>query len=102
MQIGLDWDDTYTRDPIGWDMFIKLMISRGHYVYIVTWRDEEEAKEIYEQLGNTPVEGVFATNRKAKAKFMFDLGIMIDVVVDDNPASWTQSMQPYAANGLWE
>jgi len=31
---------------------------------------------------------------------MFEQGICIDVVIDDNPNSWTTSMQPQSA-GLW-
>lgn len=102
MNIGLDFDDTYTRDPIAWDLFIQLMKSRGHYVYMVTWRDEQEAQEIREntQLMNL-LDGLYATNRKNKAKFMFDKGICIDVVIDDMPIAWATDMQPYSASGLW-
>lgn len=93
MNIGLDWDDTYTRDPIAWDAIIKLMRQRGHYVYIVTWRDELEAQEILCDPVAHFVDGIFATNRQAKEAFMYKQGIRIDVMIDDNPRAWVVDME---------
>lgn len=101
MNIGLDYDDTYTRDPIAWDSFIQLMKQRGHYVYIVTWRDADEAREVFEEMLGSDIDGIYATDRKAKAKFMFDRGICIDVWIDDNPFAILNSMVPYTAS-TWE
>lgn len=99
--IGLDYDDTFTRDPVGWAEFVKMMLARGHEVMIVTWRTPEEAVEVGHDMNywKLPVP-VYATSRKAKMKYMFEQGICIDVVIDDNPNSWTTSMQPQSA-GLW-
>jgi len=95
MNIGLDYDDTYTRDPVLWQAFIARATSEGrHKVYIVTWRNEQEAAEM-----NLPtavrdrLAGVYATNRQAKEKFMYAQGIRIDVMIDDNPRAWVQDME---------
>ena len=37
---GLDYDDTYTADPVLWDQFIALARARGHEVVCVTGRRE--------------------------------------------------------------
>ena len=40
MIIAIDYDNTYTADPEGWEAFIDLMESRGHKVICVTGRDD--------------------------------------------------------------
>lgn len=101
MNIGLDYDDTYTRDPYAWEAFITLMKKRGHNVYIVTWRDVYEAKEVLDTMLDSDIEGIYATNRKAKQRFMLDHNICIDVWIDDNPFAILNSMVPYTAS-TWE
>lgn len=95
MNIGLDYDDTFTRDPQGWTQFISLMASRGHKVYIVTWRDAWEAQRVlFEmQYWKAEIEGIHPTNRKAKQKYMFDQGICIDVWIDDMPHAIIRDME---------
>ena len=96
MNIGLDWDDTFTRDPIAWAAFCKLMTERGHKVYIVTWRYEGyEAEEVLAsvQYWKLEIEGVYCTGRKAKQSFMFGKGICIDVMIDDTPHAWIRDME---------
>lgn len=92
MNIGLDYDDTYTRDPDAWDAFIFFFRNRGHKVYVVTWRSSEEAIEVRDKLNNR-TDGIFATNRKAKQSFMFAEGIRIDVWIDDNPFTILHNQQ---------
>lgn len=86
MNISLDYDETYTRDPIAWDEFIFLMKSRGHTVYCVTLRssDLHESLEVMSDL-NGKVDGIFFTNRTAKRSFMANQGLWIDVWIDDMP-----------------
>ena len=92
MIIGLDYDDTYTRDPSAWNDFIHLMRSRKHKVYIVTWRTKEECGMLYWNL-NRFVDGIYPTSRKAKAKFMAEKGIIVDVWIDDNPSAILYTME---------
>lgn len=87
MNISLDFDDTYTRDPEAWDKFIKIMRDAGHKVYCVTMRNGEdpwEMIEVWEAL-NGKVNAVYGTNRDSKKEFMAGHGIWIDVWIDDNP-----------------
>lgn len=84
MNISLDYDNTYTRDPKAWDQFIELFKSRGHMVYCVTMRSAAEATQVFHDLTGK-VENIFCTNREAKKDFMFRIGIPIDVWVDDMP-----------------
>lgn len=91
MNIGLDYDDTYTRDPDMWNRVIAHMRGRNHKVYVVTWRSESESMEIYTYL-TTRVDGIYPTNRKAKEKFMYAQGIRIDVWIDDNPSAILHDM----------
>lgn len=90
MNIALDYDDTYTRDPEFWMQFIKNTQARGHWIAIVTWRKEEEIKEIVEELNG--ICEVFATNRCAKQTFMYNKGIRADIWIDDNPSAILYSM----------
>ena len=73
MFIALDYDKTYTADPILWDGFIKFAKDRGHAVKIVSMRYPSEPIE------SAPVE-VLYTSRKAKASC-----VQADIWIDDSP-----------------
>lgn len=93
MNIGLDFDNTYTRDPEAWNDFIDRFQQSGHNVYVVTMRHKQEGREVEEALAKR-VDGIFFTGRKGKQKFMFDRGISIDVWIDDMPIWVTQDAAP--------
>lgn len=95
MNISLDYDDTFTRDPAAWKLFIATMRGRGHKVYIVTWRDEGETLEVEAALRSRSIitDGIYATNRKGKEKFMYAHGIRIDVWIDDTPHAIIRDME---------
>lgn len=92
MNLSLDFDDTYTRDPKMWQSVIKTMQESGHKVYLVTWRTPEECKELPEELTNI-VDGVYPTSRKAKESYMLSQGINIHVWLDDNAWAVTHTME---------
>ena len=75
MRIALDYDKTYTLDPVFWNNVIREARVRGHIVNIVTMRHDNKN----ERLVDMPVHVVY-TSRKAKQKF-FDA----DVWIDDTP-----------------
>lgn len=86
MNIGLDFDDTYTRDPAMWDMLIPLIQARGHKVYCVTGRTTEESHNVLVTLGKViGVNNCYFTSRQSKKNYMFKMNICIDVWIDDNP-----------------
>lgn len=93
MNIGLDYDDTYTRDPATWDKIIAILRAAGHKVYVVTWRFEMEMPPVYAALTGK-VDGFYATARQAKEQYMYTQGIRIDVMIDDNPRAWLVPMTP--------
>jgi hypothetical protein len=84
MMLALDYDDTYTRDPIFWDAVIKLAVQRGHSVICATMRDESEGREVFIALGGY-VEAIVFTDRKAKYKTVHEAGYMPSVWIDDSP-----------------
>ncbi len=84
MNISLDFDETYTRDPKAWNEFISLMQSHGHNVYCVTFRHESEGQEVKEALANK-VDGIFFTGRLSKRTHMYNRGIDVHVWIDDMP-----------------
>ena len=85
MNVALDWDDTYTRDPQMWNDIIGVMQQNGHNVYCVTVRAPAEGRAVKEAL-ESRVDGIFFTARRAKRDFMNSRGINIDVWIDDSPA----------------
>ena len=84
MNLSLDYDNTYTRDPEFWDMFIMNAVQRGHKVYCVTMRTPAEGEEVRRDLSQK-VEAIHFTSRRNKHDFMFDQKISIDVWIDDMP-----------------
>lgn len=82
MIISLDYDKTYTLDPPLWADFIILAYELGHEVMVVTIRGPDEPVEC-EWLPT--VCEIHYTARQAKASYMRDLGIKVDVWIDDNP-----------------
>lgn len=80
MIIALDYDKTYTADPILWDVFVVHAQSRGHKVICLTMRRYPE-----EQIKIKNVDITY-TNRKAKKVFADENGIAVDIWIDDKPA----------------
>jgi hypothetical protein len=84
MNISLDYDNTYTRDPKAWDHFLTFFREKGHKVYCVTMRTPEEGMQVFHDLTGK-VDGIAFTSRQAKKDYMFAHGISIDVWIDDMP-----------------
>ncbi len=71
MLIALDYDGTYTADPILWESFIKKAQERGHEVKIVTMRFPSEP------LPDIGLD-ILYTSRKAKFAALPQANIWID------------------------
>lgn len=84
MIIGLDYDDTWTRDPDGWFDAMMALKMRGHTIYGITMRYPREAGGMDSRYDQICTQILF-TGRKAKKKFAGDAGIVVDVWIDDNP-----------------
>lgn len=79
MRIALDWDDTYTRNPVFWDRFIDLCLSFGVDVRIVTQR--LETNPIRQPL-KIPI---IYTNYTQKRDHCNSVGFIVDIWIDDIP-----------------
>lgn len=79
LQIGLDYDDTYTESPALFDKLIKLFIDDGHYVAIITARNECDPVN---HKFNIPV--IYCNGNK-KRQFAEQAGFSVDIWIDDMP-----------------
>ena len=86
MNISIDYDDTYTKDPELWDQFISMAQSKGHQVFCITKRYEEIAEDIKSTM---KIQTLFAT--QSKLDEAHKNGVVIDIWIDDKP----QSIYPY-------
>lgn len=100
MLLALDYDETYTRDPIFWDQFIKLAISRGHSVICVTMRAECEGADVVRDLGGL-VEEIIFTDRKAKYTAVCNAGYYVSVWIDDSPNFVHTDAMPRRQDNEW-
>lgn len=81
MNIALDFDDTYTRDPAMWDAFIDMAISCGHDIRIVTFRKSTMRDFALDDM----LIPVIYTEYQQKRQFTNKMGWMVDVWIDDSP-----------------
>ena len=84
MIIALDYDETFTRDPVTWMAVMKILRERGHTVIGVTMRYVRESLDMhpgYAEICDT----IYFTARSAKRDFLGDLGVIVDVWIDDAP-----------------
>lgn len=84
MNIAIDYDDTYTRDPEMWLQIITRMKLCGHNVYCVTMRYPQEFEDFDDRLMEICT-SVICTSRMAKARIMAERGIIIHIWIDDSP-----------------
>ena len=99
MNLSIDFDDTYTRDPEMWDLFIELAKHRGHTVYCITAREPNKInkEEVYNTIGKRIGEdNCLFTDMMAKAKFAANQGVHIDVWIDDLPSNVDNSKRLFA------
>ena len=100
MNFGLDFDGVVTEDSYLFASFVKVAKTLGHKVYIVTMRFPSEC--IHDPLMQrwlTFVDGIIPTSRQAKRKACEDVGILINVWIDDNPeAVYMNAMQIWGSS----
>jgi hypothetical protein len=86
VNISIDFDDTYTRDPEMWNAFIRLAQASGHKVYCVTARSWREDEQVLGSVGQVVGrENCYFTALQGKKAFMAASGIIIHVWIDDMP-----------------
>lgn len=83
--IAVDYDGTYTDNPDCWFAVIVQLRIFGYSVYCVSARtnNEQNNRELFNVLPNGVV--LVLTGHQPKKKFCEDLGINIDIWIDNNP-----------------
>lgn len=92
LTFALDYDLTFTADPICMTNAIRCFQSFGHEVIIVTLRGPEDVGEgdYFDSLKEKyNVDTIFCDGR-AKQEVVHEMGIGIDIWIDDNPRGITE------------
>ncbi len=102
MIISLDYDDTYTRDPLFWNWVCQEAMSRGHDVWCVSARHDVHMDEPRQTVGAIiGADKCLGTGGKAKRDTLFkERGVYADVFIDDMPETISQGHDLTEA-GLW-
>ena len=90
MNIAIDFDDTLTRAPELWKVFVDKAKELGHNLYCVTCRRHtDENCEIVDDWMDEHDIQIFTvfTNMRSKRQVMDERGIRIDIWIDDIPES---------------
>lgn len=83
MIIAIDYDNTYTADPLAWNEVIKILISAHHTVICVTARPEIMGQPVLDSVGQlVPV--LFA-GAEWKREYALKRGYKVNVWIDDSP-----------------
>lgn len=80
MLIAIDYDGTWTRDPIAWRYATFALQSTGHTVVVCTGRAFPPA-DLHTDMA------VHCTAGQAKRDYLASLGLRPDVWIDDDPQS---------------
>lgn len=99
MNISLDFDDTYTRDPVFWNRFIEMTWEFGHTVYCITAREPNKInrEEVYDSIGKLiGKNNCLFTDAMAKARYAAEKGVHIDVWIDDLPSNVDNNKKLFA------
>lgn len=82
--IALDFDDTYTSDPVLFGEFAKLAKDRGHYVMVVTYRRASYGVSDIEAA--LPGVEIVTTEGQQKRQYLLDNGFPEPSIwIDDMP-----------------
>lgn len=81
LTFGLDYDNTFTADPLAMQEFIRLMLSHGHKVFITTSRSPDLVLETVPK----GIDGIVYCSFMAKKDVTQERGIKIDIWIDDDP-----------------
>jgi len=84
MNIALDYDGTFTKDPYSWCNAMDVLKLAGHRVIGVTMRRPSESTSILDSYF-AACDTVIYTSRRGKRDFVKEAGIVIDVWIDDTP-----------------
>ena len=104
MNIALDFDDTYSCDPVLWVKFIDNARDNGHYVAIVTARpDDNDNFDIECSIACKVLKvPVFYCSFKSKRWYCKEVyGIEFDIWIDDSPEAIISRMDDVGFDTLY-
>jgi hypothetical protein len=85
MIVSLDYDNTFTADPVAWRFVVAALNARGHAVICVTARNETPTnREVLKHELPNGVQVVFA-GEQPKEVAAIKHGYLVDVWIDDRP-----------------
>lgn len=84
--VSIDFDETFTTDPIAWLKVIDILKKSGFNVICCTARFPHEYPEDLEILERNGIEIYFAS-RNSKKEYLESKGVNVDIWIDDNPFS---------------
>jgi len=82
--LALDWDGTVT-ESVGQWFTAAVMLAKIYKIYIVTMRYPSEIDQVMQGFAQGISAEIIATGRKAKMTYTKQLGIEVNVWIDDNP-----------------
>ena len=102
MILSIDYDDTYTRDPLFWNWVAQEAMQRGHDVWCVSARHPAHMDEPKQTIGQViGADKCIGTNGKAKRDTLYsEHGVYADIWVDDMPDTVVTEYEP-TDGGLW-
>lgn len=90
MLLIIDYDETYTADPVFWDMVITGAIGHGHNVVCCTMRFPDQASfndDVITHMGAHGVQIIYAAPHKDKWEAIREAGYIPEnaIWIDDRP-----------------
>lgn len=85
LTIAIDYDDTFTADPLLFEYFMMESAGRGHKVICVTARHytPENKEELKSELPKGTL--IYFTGHRSKMEYMAEQGIIPNIWIDDQP-----------------
>lgn len=91
MHFNLDYDSTFTGDPILWWNWAYTAHKRDHKIYCISQRTDNEKNRLELRLALPPIVELHLTSHTAKKQYAADHSIKIDVWIEDNPIAIFES-----------
>ena len=92
LKVAIDYDDTWTRDPVAWGAIVTILQAAGHGVYCVTKRYPEQAQDVVEAMRPRQIPIIYSPLGEAKDTSARMASVVIDVWIEDKPEQVKQRM----------
>lgn len=95
MIISLDFDDTFTADPVAWTQVAELLTDSGHEVICISGRtsSDENRSELRSALPSC-INRICLCGIVSKRYYARTHGIDVDIWIDDSPSRVVSARDP--------